>query len=396
MHLLLAAVLVNVAELGGAAHHGAGPRHAVGGEVGGLGGVLVRHAVVGDDGAGHRVDLAGPLRQAVPEALDVAPALLPPGQDDGREMFGQDPAAGGTGRGGGLTAPAALGASVAGRRRGVQEVGARDAAGDVHHAAARLLVQDQLLERLLRLGRGDRPRPGAVGDHHDPRGVLVRLRPGPIAAATAAAATTTVDHLDLVVLVAEVGLDQLDAADLQPRLPDAVEVDDPILARGPGLGPEVVRPVGHLDGKDAALGILVVASDVADLEQVEAGQQLGPLPRLVVREALPVGLEEAPLPLAVPAELLQVAVHQWLHLVVGPHDLPGIVVVVVFPVAGGRRVAALLALLLPPSLAGGGRGRRHDVGPRGLALLAGVAVGGRESFLPVQRYIEQWVQWYRG
>mmetsp|Transcript_11691 Transcript_11691/g.33274 ORF Transcript_11691/g.33274 Transcript_11691/m.33274 type:complete len:535 (-) Transcript_11691:154-1758(-) len=317
-----------------------------------------------DDGAGHHVDLAGPLRQAVPEALEVGPALLPPGQDDGREMVGQDSATGGM-RGG---HQAALGANLAGRWRGVQEIG--DTA-DIHHAAARSLVQDHLLERFLRLGGGDRPRPGAVGNHYHPRGVLVRLRSVPVATTGPGTATTTpIDHLNFVVLMTKVRLHQLDAANLQPGLPHAVQVDDPILAGGLGLGPEVVGPVGHLDGKDASLRIFVVAPDAADLEQIEARQQLRPLAGFVVREALPVGLEEALLPLAVPAELLQIPVHQRLDLVVGPHPFFRVIVVVVVVVAG--RVA------LPPT------GRRgHDLGPRrarrGLGLLPVGSVG-RQSF----------------
>ena len=88
MHILLAAVLVNVAKLGGATDGSTGTGHAVGVKVGGVGGVLVRHVVVRDDRAGHHVDLAGPLSQSIPEALEVGPALLPPSEDDGREMIG--------------------------------------------------------------------------------------------------------------------------------------------------------------------------------------------------------------------------------------------------------------------------------------------------------------------
>lgn len=88
MHILLAAVLVNVAELGSATDGGTGTGHAVGVKVGSVRSVLVRHVVVRDDRAGHHVDLASPLSQSIPETLEVGPALLPPSKDDGWEMIG--------------------------------------------------------------------------------------------------------------------------------------------------------------------------------------------------------------------------------------------------------------------------------------------------------------------
>ena len=106
----------------------------------------------------------------------------------------------------------------------------------------------------------------------------------------------------------EVRLHELDTANLHPRFPYSVETDDPILARRPRLGAEVVRPIGNLNGEDASVGIVLVALDLSNLEQIEAGKELGPLPGLVVLEALPARLEEAPLPLSVAAQLVQVAV----------------------------------------------------------------------------------------